>query len=221
VHVESLRRAQVRRAGTGAALAFLMIGTACATMGRREQGAAMGAAGGAVLGGVVGTSTGSTARGAIIGAVVGGAAGAIIGHQMDQQAKELEVAIPGATVERVGEGIAVTFTSGLLYAFDSDVIRPDAGANLEQLAKSLVEYPNTSLLIFGHTDTVGTAAYNQALSERRATAAMRYLTQFGVAPSRVRTAGRGEAEPVFSNDTEAGRERNRRIEVAIFKSPSS
>jgi outer membrane protein OmpA-like peptidoglycan-associated protein len=221
VPVEYRRRTQQRRVATSVALGVLLIGNACATMGKREQGAAMGAAGGAVLGGVIGNSTGSTARGAIIGAVVGGTAGAIIGHQMDQQAKELEVAIPGATVERVGEGIAVTFTSGLLYAFDSDVIRPDAGANLEQLARSLVEYPNTSLLIVGHTDTVGTAEYNQALSERRATAAMRYLTQFGVAPSRVRTTGRGEQEPVFSNDTEAGRERNRRIEVAIFRSPGT
>jgi outer membrane protein OmpA-like peptidoglycan-associated protein len=221
VHANRSGRTAARLATLGATTALLMIGTSCATMGKRETGAAMGAAGGGVLGGVIGNATGSTARGAIIGAVVGGAAGAIIGHQMDQQAKELEVAIPGATVERVGEGIAVTFTSGLLYAFDSDAIRADAGANLEQLAKSLVEYPNTSLLIVGHTDTVGTADYNQALSERRATAAMRYLTQFGVAPTRVRTAGRGEAEPVFSNDSEAGRERNRRIEVAIFKSPTN
>ncbi len=190
-------------------------------MGNRGTGAAAGAAGGGVLGGVIGNATGSTARGAIIGAVVGGAAGAIIGHQMDQQAKELEVAIPGATVERVGEGIAVTFASGLLYAFDSEAIRPDAGANLQQLAKSLTEYPNTSLLIVGHTDTDGTAEYNQALSERRATAAMQYLTQFGVAPARVRTTGRGEAEPVFSNDTDAERERNRRVEVAIFKTPTN
>jgi outer membrane protein OmpA-like peptidoglycan-associated protein len=195
---------------------LLVVGSSCATLGKRETGAAMGAAGG----GVLGNATGSTARGAIIGAVVGGAAGAIIGHQMDQQAKELQVAIPGATVERIGEGIAVTFASGLLYGFDSDAIRPDAGANLQQLAKSLMAYPNTSLLIVGHTDTDGSNDYNQALSERRATSAMRYLTQLGVADTRVRTSGRGEMEPVFSNDTDAGRERNRRIEVAIFKSPT-
>lgn len=221
MHANQLGRVPVRLATTGVVAALLVLGNACATLGKRETGAAMGAAGGGVIGGVIGNATGSTARGAIIGAVVGGAAGAIIGHQMDQQAKELEVAIPGATVERVGEGIAVTFSSGLLYAFDSDAIRPDAGANLQQLAKSLVEYPNTSLLIVGHTDTDGTDAYNQALSERRATAAMQYLAQFGVSATRVRTAGRGEMEPVFSNDTDAGRERNRRIEVAIFKAPAN
>jgi len=221
VHANRFDQAQVRVAILAAAAALLVVGSSCATLGKRETGAAMGAAGGGVLGGVIGNATGSTARGAIIGAVVGGAAGAIIGHQMDQQAKELEVAIPGATVERVGEGIAVTFSSGLLYAFDSEAIRPEAGANLQQLAKSLVAYPNTSLLIVGLTDTVGTDAYNQALSERRATAAMQYLTQYGVASSRVRTAGRGETEPVFSNDTDAGRERNRRIEVAIFKVPTN
>jgi len=221
VHAHKSGWTHARIVGLGAAAALLVIGSSCASIGNRETGAAMGAAGGGVLGGVIGNATGSTARGAIIGAVVGGAAGAIIGHQMDQQAKELQVAIPGATVERIGEGIAVTFSSGLLYGFDSDAIRPEAGANLQQLAKSLVEYPNTSLLIVGHTDTDGSSDYNQALSERRATSAMRYLTQFGVANTRVRTSGRGEMEPVFSNDTDAGRERNRRIEVAIFNSPSN
>src|SRR5712664_4493120 len=123
--------------------ALTLIGvTSCATMDTRK-GAAIGGAAGAVLGGVIGNQTGSTARGAIIGAVVGGTAGAIIGHQMDQQAKELSQNIPGATVARVGEGIAVTFASGLLFAFDSDQILPAAGTNLSELAKSLQKYPDS------------------------------------------------------------------------------
>src|SRR3990172_5531783 len=124
-------------------------------MRKKEKGGVIGGGGGAAVGGVVGNQTGSTARGAIIGAVVGGAAGAIIGHQMDQQAKELAVEIPGAAVERVGEGIQVTFASGLLFDFDSDAIRSDAGANLRTLAASLKKYGNTDLLIVGHTDALG------------------------------------------------------------------
>lgn len=189
---------------------------ACASWGKREGGAAIGAAAGAAAGGVIGNNTGSTARGAIIGAVVGGAAGAIIGHQMDQQAKELKLEIPGATIERVGEGITVTFASGLLYDFDSDGIRAEAGTNLQNLAASLRKYPNTSLIIVGHTDALGATTYNQDLSLRRANAAMYYLGRYGVDANRVSSTGRGELEPVSSNGTEAGRQMNRRIEVAIF-----
>ena len=196
----------------GAVLAL----SACASMSRKEKGAVIGAAAGGVVGGVVGKNTGSTARGAIIGAVVGGAAGAIIGHQMDQQAKELKLDIPGAVIERVGEGIQVTFASGLLYDFDSDAIRSEAGSNLRNLAISLKKYANTELLIVGHTDTVGSSTYNQDLSERRANSASAYLMEHGVSAGRVHSSGRGELEPVGSNETEAGRQTNRRIEVAIF-----
>lgn len=198
--------------------ALALATTACASLSNKEKGAVIGAAGGAAVGGVVGKNTGSTARGAIIGAVVGGAAGAIIGHQMDQQAKELQVEIPGAVVERVGEGIQVTFASGLLFDFDSDAIRPDAGANLRTLAASLAKYGNTDLLIVGHTDALGSTDYNQDLSSRRATSASRYLTTQGVATARLRTTGRGELESIATNGTEAGRQQNRRIEVAIYSS---
>ena len=178
--------------------------SACASWGNREKGA------------VIGNQTGSTARGAIIGAVVGGAAGAIIGHQMDQQAKELKQNIPGATVTRVGEGIAVTFASGLLYDFDSDIIRPTAADNLRALAASLGKYPNTDLLIVGHTDATGSDSYNQGLSQRRASSAANFLIGEGVAPTRLRSTGRGESEPIASNDTESGQAQNRRVEVAIY-----
>jgi outer membrane protein OmpA-like peptidoglycan-associated protein len=193
-----------------------MITAACAT--KTQTGAIIGAAGGAVAGGVIGKATGNTARGAIIGAAVGGAAGAIIGAQMDKQAKELQQNIPGATVERIGEGIAVTFASGLLYDFDSDVVKTESQKNLRTLAQSLEKYPGSDILIVGHTDQVGPASYNQGLSERRASAAANYLISQGVVRSRVSTRGMGETDPVASNDTEGGRARNRRVEVAIYAS---
>jgi outer membrane protein OmpA-like peptidoglycan-associated protein len=188
----------------------------CAT--KSQTGAVVGAAGGAVVGGVIGKATGSTAAGVIIGAAVGGIAGGIIGAEMDKQARELKQNIPGARVERVGEGIAVTFASGLLYDFDSDVVRPEARSNLRNLAKSLSKYPGSDLLIVGHTDQVGAASYNQSLSERRAAAAANVLVAEGVRRTRIATRGMGETEPLAGNDTEAGRQANRRVEVAIYAS---
>jgi outer membrane protein OmpA-like peptidoglycan-associated protein len=197
----------------------LLLLAGCAT--KSQTGAAVGAGGGAVVGGVVGRMTGSTARGAIIGAVVGGAAGAIIGARMDRQAKELEQNIHGATVERIGEGIAVTFASGLLFDFDSDVLRPEAQANLRELAASLDNYDDSDLLILGHTDAVGATAYNQGLSERRANAIASYLAARGVSRSRMSTRGLGETDPIAGNDSEAGRQANRRVEVSIFASEAA
>ena len=190
--------------------------TGCASLNNKESGAIIGAAGGATVGGAIGSKNGGVAKGAIIGAVIGGAAGAIIGHQMDQQAKELKQNIPGAVVERVGEGIKVTFESGLLYDFNSSAVKPTAQQNLQNLAQSLDRYPGTNLLIAGHTDSVGTDAYNQQLSERRARAAADYLMSQGVAAGRLQTVGMGEAEPVAPNDTDTGRAQNRRVEVAIY-----
>jgi outer membrane protein OmpA-like peptidoglycan-associated protein len=207
-----------RRLQAIAAALLLVFAAGCASMNKKERGAVIGAGAGAVVGGVIGNQTGSTARGAIIGAVVGGVAGAIIGHQMDQQAEELEQNIPGATVERVGEGIQVTFASGLLFDFDSDVIRGEARENLDELASSLEEYDGSDLLIVGHTDGKGTESYNQDLSERRAQAARRYLASRGVDAARIDIRGRGEYEPVASNETESGRQLNRRVEVAIYAS---
>jgi outer membrane protein OmpA-like peptidoglycan-associated protein len=189
---------------------------ACASLNNKEKGGIIGATGGAVVGGAIGRANGSTAKGAILGATIGGAAGMIIGHQMDKQAAELKQNIPGAIVERVGEGIQVTFDSGLLFDFDSDVVRSEARTNLRNLAASLDKYPGSELLIAGHTDSVGTDAYNLALSERRASAAVAYLAAQGVNRSRMRARGLGETEPVAPNDSDAGRSRNRRVEVAIF-----
>jgi outer membrane protein OmpA-like peptidoglycan-associated protein len=199
-------------------VAMLVVLASCSSLSRTEKGAIIGAGAGGAIGGVIGKQTGSTARGAIIGAAVGGVVGAIIGNQMDKQAEELAQNIPGAKVERVGEGIQVTFESGLLFDFDSDRIRAEAGQNLRNLASSLDKYPNTELLIVGHTDSDGTDSYNWNLSERRASSAANYLAAQGVTRARLRTAGRGETEPVASNDSDAGRQQNRRVEVAIFAS---
>lgn len=199
---------------------FTLAFTACG-WSNKAKGTAVGATAGAAAGAVVGNQTGSTARGAIIGAVVGGAAGAVIGSRMDKQAKELELAIPGAVVERVGEGLVVTFASGLLYDFDSDAIRAEAGRNLQSLATSLNKYADTQLLIVGHTDSSGATEYNQDLSTRRANAASRYLATQGVVASRIHVSGKGEMEPVAANDTEFGRQANRRIEVAIYASSAA
>ena len=200
---------------TAAILVVALAVSACSMLNKKGQGALIGAGAGGAVGAVIGNQTGSTARGAIIGAAVGGLAGTIIGHQMDQQAKELKQDVPGATIQRVGEGIQVTFASALLYDFDSDVVRAETANNLRNLAASLGKFPDTDILIVGHTDAVGTADYNQALSQRRATATSNYLASQGVSIDRLRTAGRGEMEPITTNETEAGRQANRRVEVAI------
>jgi outer membrane protein OmpA-like peptidoglycan-associated protein len=196
-----------------------VLASACQTLNtKKEQGAIIGATGGAVVGGVVGKATGSTARGAIIGAAVGGAAGAIIGHQMDQKAKEIQQTVAGAEVTRVGEGLVVTFDSGLLFDFDSDALRAESRKNLDNLASSLNTFGDSKLLLVGHTDAQGTETYNLDLSRRRSASVAQYLETHGVSASRVQTAGRGESEPIASNDSETGRQKNRRVEVAIYAS---
>lgn len=190
----------------------------CSSLNRTGKGAIIGAAGGAAAGAIIGKQVGSTAKGAIIGAAVGGAAGAVIGRQMDKQAQELAAQIPGATVQRVGEGIAVTFESGLLFPFNSAQLLPAGQQNLQNLANSLKEYPETEVMVVGHTDNVGSDSYNQTLSEQRATSAADVLASYGVPRDRIRTAGRGEGEPIASNADEAGRQQNRRVEIAIFAS---
>lgn len=190
----------------------------CSSLSQTQKGAIIGAAGGGAVGAVVGNAAGSTAKGAIIGAAVGGAAGAIIGRQMEKQAEELAADLENAKVEQVGEGLLVTFDSGLLFDYDSDAVKGAAADNLTSLANSLKTYPESEVLIVGHTDARGTDSYNMNLSDRRAASARAYLTSQGIDPARIRTAGRGEVEPVATNDTDAGRQQNRRVEVAIFAS---
>jgi outer membrane protein OmpA-like peptidoglycan-associated protein len=190
----------------------------CASLSNTEQGAAIGAGAGGAAGAAIGKAAGGTAEGAIIGAVVGGTAGAIIGQRMDQKAEELEDELANAEVERVGEGIKVTFDNAILFDFDSASLRSTARTNLDELAASMEDFEGSELLIVGHTDSKGSDEYNMRLSERRANAATEYLIEQGIRPSRITTVGRGESEPVASNETAEGRQQNRRVEVAIFAS---
>ena len=188
----------------------------CASWSKTGKGAAAGTAGGAAVGAGVGALAGNTAKGAIIGAVVGGAAGTAIGAYMDKQARELDEELEGATVERVGEGIRVTFDSGILFGFDSYELTPQAKKNIQEMAETLKKYDETKILIEGHTDDVGKESYNQRLSERRAKAVADYAKSMGVDGSRITTRGYGEDQPVAPNTTDANRAANRRVEVAIF-----
>jgi len=211
-----LSRSRLYRA-SGGLLALVLSTAGCATWSNTEKGAVIGTAGGAAVGAVTGHITGHTVRGVLIGAVIGGAAGALIGRDMDKQAEVLARELPpGTQVSRVGEGIAVTFESGLLFPFDSASLKPEARDNLRKLALSLGENARTEVLIVGHTDSTGRPGYNQDLSERRARSASDYLSDQGVTRGRLRTEGRGEDEPIASNDTEDDRQRNRRVEVAIY-----
>ncbi len=201
--------------GAAAAVLVTLSLQGCASLSRTEEGAISGAAVGAVMGGIIADNT---AKGAILGAVIGGAAGAAIGRVMDQQAEDLQDKLPNAKVERVGEGIQVTFASGILFDVNSDVLRPEARENLRQLAASLEDYEGTDVVVVGHTDSTGADDYNQTLSERRAAAARSLLAGAGLQGDRVQAMGRGETEPVATNESTEGRQANRRVEVAIFAS---
>lgn len=190
----------------------------CSSLSNTEKGAVIGAGAGAAGGAAVGNAAGGTAEGAIIGAVVGGAAGAIIGQRMDTKAEELDEELGNAEVERVGEGIKVTFDSGILFDFDSDALREEARTNLSDFAESMKDFEESNVLVVGHTDAKGSEEYNQKLSDRRAGAATGYLTERGMSGGRTNSVGRGETEPVASNETEEGRQQNRRVEVAIYAS---
>lgn len=185
----------------------------------KQKGAVIGATSGAVIGGVVGNNVGegNTALGAIIGGVVGGAAGAYIGNRMDKQAKEIENEIPGAEVERVGEGINVTFdeTSGVYFDTEQYDINSKSAQTLNALIDIFKEYPNSNILIEGHTDSTGSSAYNLTLSKNRAQSVTNYLVSNAIDPSRLNTTWYGETQPKYDNSTVEGRSKNRRVELAI------
>jgi outer membrane protein OmpA-like peptidoglycan-associated protein len=189
--------------------------TGCKSMNKTQKGAAIGVAGGAAAGAVIGKAAGNTALGAIIGAAVGGATGAVIGRKMDKQAKEIEQQVPDAKVERVGEGIVVEFSSNVLFGYDKSNVSTDASVTLDKLIIILNKYPDTNLEIQGHTDNAGTDEYNEGLSIRRANGVAKYLTAHGISSSRLTLKGFGERVPKYSNDTEDGRSKNRRVEFLI------
>lgn len=189
--------------------------TGCDSMNRTQKGAAIGVGGGAAVGAVVGKAAGNTALGAIIGAAVGGTAGAIIGKKMDKQAEEIKQEVPGATVERVEEGIVVEFSSAVLFGFDQANLTAASQATLNDLITILNKYPDTDVEIQGHTDNTGTEKYNQSLSERRASVVSNYLSDHGIGLQRLSTVGYGLRNPKYSNDTPEGRAKNRRVEFLI------
>jgi outer membrane protein OmpA-like peptidoglycan-associated protein len=197
-------------------LATALLVGGCASLSDTQKGAVIGAGAGAAGGAIIGKAAGGTAEGAIIGAALGGAAGAVIGNQMDKKAEELDEELDDAEVERVGEGIKITFDGGLLFDFDSAALRGTARTNLREFAESMRDFEDTRILVVGHTDAQGAADYNRDLSERRADAAAAVLLEQGVAADRIVSVGRGETEPVATNETEAGRQKNRRVEVAIY-----
>lgn len=195
---------------------FLIAGMNCASMSRKEKGAAIGGATGAVVGGVIGKAAGSTVIGAILGAAVGGAAGLYIGSYMDKQAAEMERDLEGARIERVGEGIKITFDSGILFDVDKATLKAASEENLANLAEILQKYEDTDILLEGHTDSTGTEEHNLTLSKQRAQSVSNYLAQLGVNPTRFTTMGYGESQPIATNDTAEGKQLNRRVDLAIM-----
>lgn len=187
----------------------------CKSMTRTQKGAIIGTAGGAAAGAVIGRASGNTALGTVIGATVGGVTGAVIGNQMDKQAEELKKKVPEANVERVGEGIIVELSSNVLFGFDSSELSPEARTNLDKMVTVFQTYPDTNIEVQGHTDSKGSESYNKKLSERRASAVSNYLLGKGIPSSRISIVGYGENAPKYTNDTEDGRSKNRRVEFMI------
>jgi outer membrane protein OmpA-like peptidoglycan-associated protein len=195
--------------------ATVIILAGCKSMNKAQKGVLIGAGAGGAAGAVIGKAAGNTALGAIIGAAAGGVAGGLIGRKMDKQAEEISQ-IPGAEVKRVGEGINVTFESGVLFGVDRDDVGADARKKLTDLASILNKYPDTYVLIEGHTDNTGTDDHNDDLSRRRATSVATYLKGEDVKSQRIITKWYGESQPKYSNDTEDDRSKNRRVEFAIY-----
>lgn len=195
------------------ALAISMAG--CKTMNKSQKGAVIGGTSGGVVGGVIGRSVGNTAMGAIIGATVGGVGGAIIGRQMDKQAEEIAKEMGDAEVIREGEGIVIKFKEQVLFAYDRSDLNANAKASLDKLRTTLLKYPETNITVIGHTDSKGTTKYNQTLSESRANSVATYTSQNGIDNNRLTTIGKGETDPIATNETAEGSASNRRVEFVI------
>jgi outer membrane protein OmpA-like peptidoglycan-associated protein len=197
------------------ALAAFLISCAGATQQERgtRTGAIIGAASGALLGQAIGRDTKGTLIGAAIGAAAGGVAGNQIGAYMDRQEQELRAAMAdseAASIQREQDILTATFKGDVLFDFDSSILKPGAYAELDRIAKILNSYPQTSIRVEGHTDSIGTEAYNQALSEKRALTVKNALIQRGVDPMRIESIGYGESQPISSNNAA-----NRRVNIVI------
>lgn len=206
---------KVTALGLVAVLGTVLVMPACKSLTNTQKGAGIGAAAGGTIGALIGKKAGNTAVGAIIGGAIGGTAGAFIGRKMDKQAKEIQQSIPGAEVIPYEEGIIVKFDSGILFGVDKSELQANAKQNIDNLAASLNKYPDTDIMVIGHTDASGSDSYNMKLSERRAASVKEYAVLQGVTPSRLKTVGKGENEPISSNDTAEGMSQNRRVEIVI------
>jgi len=183
---------------------------------RTKEGALSGAAIGAALGAALGDSD-RRSENALLGGVVGAVAGGVVGQQLDRQAAQLrrEFESDRIRVINTGDELVVTMPQDILFDVDSAVVDPALQSDLRVLAGSLLDFPDSDIRIFGHTDSTGPAAYNRDLSERRAGSVARVLIRSGVSPSRISTIGLGESDPVASNETARGRAQNRRVEIVI------
>jgi outer membrane protein OmpA-like peptidoglycan-associated protein len=186
----------------------------CSSMSKTKKGAGIGAAAGAAVGAVIGSKSNNTGKGAVIGGAAGAIVGGLIGNYMDKQAAELAT-IEGAKTERVGDEIRVTFENAILFDFDSSVLKVSSQAQLRKMSEIFAKYPDTDIIISGHTDSRGSEDYNLKLSERRAQAVRDFLVDQGIDAGRLTVHGYGELRPVASNDTEEGRSLNRRVEIQI------
>ena len=193
---------------------LLMVFQSCKSLNNTQKATVIGAATGAAAGGII-AGKNNTALGAILGAVIGGGAGYIIGSDMDKQATEIKGAVPGAEVNRVGEGIELTFNSALLFQINSSELSDSARASLDKLAGIFTKYPETNILVEGHTDDTGTDEFNMQLSEKRAYAVSNYLQAEGVPQDRFTIKWYGENQPKYPNDSDENRIKNRRVELAI------
>ena len=187
---------------------------------KTQRGAAIGTVGGAIIGGILGNNLGkggNTAMGAVLGGVVGGVAGGVIGNKMDKQARQIDQALPGADVERVGEGIRLILKEDAVrFSTNKATLTSQAKTNLDKLIPVFKEYADTNIQLYGYTDNTGTAAYNLTLSQKRAESVKNYLISKGLASTRFKTTGLGIADPIATNDTAEGRSQNRRVEFAII-----
>ncbi|WP_339839496.1 OmpA family protein [uncultured Flavobacterium sp.] len=185
---------------------------------KTQRGAAIGVAAGAILGAVIGNNVkgGSSELGAVLGGVVGGVAGGVIGNKMDKQAREIKEALPGAEVERVGEGIKLVLgENAVRFDTSKSTLTAQAQANLDKLIPVFKSYADTDITIFGYTDSTGSVDFNQKLSEQRAASVKNYLAGKGISVTRFTTKGLGIADPIADNETVDGRSKNRRVEFAI------
>ena len=190
--------------------------TQCKSLNNRQKGTVIGAGAGGTIGAVIGKQSGNTALGAIIGGAIGGTAGALVGNYMDKQAAELQRDLKGATVTRVGEGIKITFDSGILFDINKSELKSAAQTNITNLATVLKKYDDTEILIEGHTDASGSDELNQNLSIMRAKSVKSYASNLGVASSRMSNVGYGESQPIADNSSADGAAQNRRVEIAIM-----